>query len=84
MAGQSAEEAELVGVAKSRPGERIHPATGREMIYVACEVIDGEAHAADVDEVAAVAWCRLDEIPEYVPYGFYEPVQEYLDALLSA
>ena len=75
---ETAEEAGLVVVAKSRLGERIHPATGREMVYVECEVIDGEAHAADDEEIAAVSWIRLDEIPEYVPYGFYRPVHEHL------
>lgn len=80
---ETAEEAGLTVVVKARLGERTHPATGREMVYVACEVIDGEAHAADEDEVAAVAWVGLDEIPEYVPHGFFEPVQAYLDDLLS-
>lgn len=81
---ETAEEAGLVVVAKSRLGERVHPATGRQMVYVACEVIDGEAHAADDEEIAAVAWIGMDEIPEYVPHGFYEPVQEHLEATLSA
>lgn len=80
---ETVEEAGLVVVAKARLGERTHPATGREMIYVACEVIDGEAHAADDEEIADVAWIRLDEIPEYVPYGFFEPVQEHLNELLA-
>jgi 8-oxo-dGTP diphosphatase len=77
------EEAGLTVVAKSRLGERVHPATGRTMIYVACDVIDGEAHAADVEEIAAVHWCRLDEIASYVPYGFFDPVQKHLEDLLS-
>lgn len=80
---ETAEEAGLVVVAKSRLGGRVHPATGREMVYVECEVIDGEAHAADGEEIAAVSWIRLNEIPEYVPYGFYEPVQRHLADLLS-
>jgi 8-oxo-dGTP diphosphatase len=59
-----------------------HPKSGREMFYTACEVVDGEAHVADADELDAVAWVTLDEIPEYVPYGLFEPVQEYLDNAL--
>lgn len=81
---ETAEEAGLVVVAKSRLGERIHPVTGREMVYVECEVIDGEAHAADDEEIAAVSWIRLNEIPEYVPHGFYGPVQEHLDERLGS
>lgn len=80
---ETLEEAGLTVVAKERLGERVHPATGRTMIYVACDVIDGEAHAADVEEVAAVHWCELGEIAEYVPYGFFDPVQKHLEALLS-
>lgn len=65
-------------------GERVHPKTGRLMSYTACEVVDGEAHVADDEELDAIAWVSLDEIPEYVPYGLYGPVQEYLDQALSA
>lgn len=53
------------------------------MFYFACDVIEGEAHAADPEEIAAVRWCRLDEIEDYVPYGFFEPVQKHLDGMLS-
>lgn len=80
---ETAEEAGLVVVAKSRLGERVHPATGRTMAYVECEVIDGEAHAADHEEISAVAWIGLEDIPEYVPYGFYGPVQEHLEAAIT-
>jgi 8-oxo-dGTP diphosphatase len=79
---ETAEEAGLTVVAKARLGERVHPKTGRTMIYVKCEVIDGEAHAADPEEIAAVHWCALDEIGSFVPHGFYEPVQQHLEATL--
>jgi 8-oxo-dGTP diphosphatase len=52
------------------------------MSYTACEVVQGEAKVADEDELDAVAWVTLDEIPQYVPYGLYEPVQEYLKGVL--
>lgn len=64
-------------------GERVHPKTGRSMSYTACSPVDGEAHVADDDELDAVAWVALAEIPEYVPYGLFEPVQEYLDSELG-
>jgi 8-oxo-dGTP diphosphatase len=80
---ETAEEAGLVVQAKALLGERVHPATGRTMIYVACEVVDGEAYAASLAEVSAVAWCSLEEIPAYVPHGFYEPVQRHLEELLA-
>lgn len=63
-------------------GERVHPTTGRLMSYTACEVVDGTAHVADTDELAELAWVSVGEIPGYVPYGLFEPVQHYLDVAL--
>lgn len=79
---ETLEETGLKVEAASLIGQRVHPKTGREMSYTACEVIGGEAHVADADELDAVAWVTLAEIPEYVPYGLFEPVQEYLDSVL--
>ncbi|MGW2861906.1 NUDIX hydrolase [Streptomyces sp. NPDC001205] len=90
-AGESAEEAavreteEETGLtveAVKLLGERVHPKTGRSMSYTAATAISGTAHVADEDELDAVAWVSLDEIPKYVPYGLFEPVQEYLDQAL--
>ncbi|MFB7736211.1 NUDIX hydrolase [Streptomyces sp. NPDC056112] len=63
-------------------GERVHPKTGRAMSYTACEVLEGEAHVADDEELDAVAWVAHGEITDYVPYGLFGPVQEYLDEVL--
>ncbi|MFG3117869.1 NUDIX hydrolase [Streptomyces sp. NPDC048197] len=65
-------------------GERVHPATGRLMSYTACDVVSGTAHVADTEELAELAWVAHGEIPEYVPYGLFGPVQEYLDASLAS
>jgi 8-oxo-dGTP diphosphatase len=65
-------------------GDRVHPKSGVPMFYVAAHLVGGEAHVADADELDAVAWVSLDQIPEYVPYGLFGPVQEYLDEALSA
>ncbi|MCX4232059.1 NUDIX hydrolase [Streptomyces ortus] len=65
-------------------GERVHPKTGRRMSYTACAIVSGEAHVADGDELDAVAWVSRTEIPDYVPYGLFEPVQQYLDEVLPA
>ncbi|MBQ1165424.1 NUDIX hydrolase, partial [Streptomyces sp. A73] len=64
-------------------GERVHPKTGRLMSYTACSPVEGEARVADADELDAIAWVTLAEIPDYVPYGLYGPVQEYLDQELA-
>jgi 8-oxo-dGTP diphosphatase len=65
-------------------GDRVHPATGRRMIYVACDPISGTARVADEDEIAEVAWCDIGEVRGYVPSGFFAPVQAYLDAVLRS
>jgi 8-oxo-dGTP diphosphatase len=80
---ETAEEVGLEVSAVKTLGDRIHPATGRRMIYVVCEVLAGEAHVADADELAEVEWCPRARVAELVPFPFYGPVQEYLDAHLA-
>lgn len=80
---ETAEETGLTVDAVKLLGERVHPKTQRLMSYTACSVVSGEAHVADADELDAVAWVTHDEIPDYVPYGLFEPVQEYLNAELD-
>jgi len=79
---ETAEETGLTVKAIRLLGERVHPKTGRAMSYTACEVVDGEARVADDDELDAVAWVAHGELAEYVPYGLFGPVQEYLDGVL--
>lgn len=79
---ETLEETGLTVKADRLLGERVHPKSGRHMAYTACEPVDGEAHVADADELAEVAWVMHAEIPEYVPYGLFEPVQAYLDETL--
>jgi len=91
--GESAEDATVretfqeTGLLVAAPrvlGNRIHPATKRQMFYVAAEGLAGAAHVADQDELDAVAWVKLSEISQYVPDPFYGPVQEHLNAVLTA
>lgn len=79
---ETAEETGLVVTAAKLLGERVHPKTGRLMSYTACTPVEGEARVADEDELDAVAWVAHSEILDYVPYGLYGPVQEYLDDVL--
>ncbi|WP_326595548.1 NUDIX hydrolase [Streptomyces sp. NBC_01803] len=78
------EETGLTVSAEKLLGERVHPKTHRLMSYTACGVVSGTAHVADQDELAEVVWCALADIPVYVPYGLFEPVQAYLDATLGS
>jgi 8-oxo-dGTP diphosphatase len=78
---ETREETGLTVRAVTTLGERIHPSTGRHMIYVACEALTGEASAAD-SEVAAVEWCSRERVGELVPFPFLPPVAGYLDSRL--
>lgn len=79
---ETQEETGLTVRATSDLGSRVHPNTGRTMYYFACEVISGTAHVADNDELAEVAWCDRAALTDYVPYPFFGPVQDHLDANL--
>ncbi|WP_407563341.1 NUDIX hydrolase [Streptomyces sp. 184] len=81
---ETLEETGLTVEAVKLLGERVHPKTGRLMSYTACSPISGTARVADADELDAVAWVAHGEIPEYVPYGLFEPVQTYLDEKMPA
>lgn len=78
------EETGLVVAARRVLGDRVHPATKRQMFYVAADGLAGTAHVADDDELDAVAWVKLSEISEYVPNPFFGPVQDHLNAALTA
>jgi 8-oxo-dGTP pyrophosphatase MutT (NUDIX family) len=60
-------------------GARIHPDTGRTMLYVACEVVRGTPFIAAKEEVAEVARCDHTTLAAYVAYPLYGPVEDYLD-----
>ncbi|MEU1222620.1 NUDIX hydrolase [Streptomyces microflavus] len=81
-ARETREETGLLVTPQIMLGQRVHPMTGREIHYVACRPSGGEAGIATADEVAGLAWVAHGEIPHYVPYGLFEPVQDYLDAAL--
>ncbi|MEU8780916.1 NUDIX hydrolase [Streptomyces sp. NPDC048637] len=81
---ETREETGLIVAAVKLLGERVHPKTGRLMSYTACAVLGGTAHVADTEELAELAWVAHEEIPEYVPYGLFESVQEYLDVALPS
>ncbi|MDI3422914.1 NUDIX hydrolase [Streptomyces luteolus] len=81
---ETKEETGLDVAAAKLLGERVHPKTGRLMSYSACEVVAGTAYVADTEELAELAWVSHGEIPQYVPYGLFEPVQDYLDTALPS
>ncbi|MDH6513908.1 8-oxo-dGTP diphosphatase [Streptomyces sp. SAI-135] len=90
--GESASEAavreagEEVGVSVAPMvvlGSRVHPLSGRRVVYVACRLVGGEAHAASAREVAEVAWVDGGRLAELVPGGLYGPVQAWVNGRLA-
>ena len=79
---EAREETGVVVTESKVLGERVHPNTGRTMVYVACDVHAGDASIVDDDELVEFAWSGRDQLSNYVPYGFYPAVQEHLDAIL--
>ena len=65
-------------------GERVHPKTGRTMIYMAASPTHGtDVFVGDSDELAEVRWVSLAEADELLP-GMFEPVREHLARELGA
>jgi 8-oxo-dGTP pyrophosphatase MutT (NUDIX family) len=63
-------------------GRRVHPKTGRTMVYMAAEPTHGtEVFVGDEDELAEVRWASLAEADELLP-GMYEPVRAHLGKVL--
>ena len=61
----------LAGIAGHPPGDG-EPAAGFALSRC----------VADEEELAEVAWCDRATLTAYVPYPFFGPVQEHLDANL--
>jgi 8-oxo-dGTP pyrophosphatase MutT (NUDIX family) len=78
------EETGLLVAAGQEIGRRVHPATGRMMIYMAARPTHGtDIFVGDRDELAEVRWVPLAEAEELMqPYGMFGPVREHLATTL--
>ena len=65
-------------------GSRTHPSTGKEIAYVLCGFVQGEAHVIDCDELAEVKWMTVPEILQSVTSNIFGPVKEYLQKVDAA
>lgn len=64
-------------------GRRVHPKTGRTMIYLACSPTHGtEVFVGDEEELAEVRWLSLADVDQLMP-GVFEPVREHLARMIS-
>src|SRR5215470_3694132 len=50
--------------------------TGLTVIYIACDIISGEATIGDPNELAEYTWATANNLPTLIPHGFAEPVQK--------
>lgn len=73
------EETGVTVTATATLGERVHPTTGRTMVYVACDLVAGTAHVAADDELSDCTWSAPNQLATYIPLGVYPPVWEHLD-----
>jgi 8-oxo-dGTP diphosphatase len=65
-------------------GRRVHPETGRNMVYLAAQPADPrqlDVHVGDEDELAEVRWLTLAEAEQLLP-GMFAPVRAYLSRAL--
>lgn len=65
-------------------GRRVHPQTGRTMVYMAARPTRGtDAIVGDPAELAEVRWVTLDEADELMGGMIYEPVRTHLQQTFS-
>jgi DNA-binding transcriptional regulator YhcF (GntR family)/8-oxo-dGTP pyrophosphatase MutT (NUDIX family) len=78
------EETGLRVIAGQEIGRRVHPLSGRLMIYMAAAPAerDTTVHVGDEEELAAVWWADLDEAERLMGGLMHEPVREYLRRVL--
>lgn len=78
------EETGLLVHATSVIGRRVHPKTGRTMIYMTAEPSGAstKVFVGDAEELAEVRWITLAEADELLP-GMYEPVREHLARVIG-
>jgi 8-oxo-dGTP diphosphatase len=77
------EEAMLRVQAGDVIGERMHPKSGRLMVYVAAYPTHGtDVGLGDEDELAEVKWIGLEEADELLP-GLFGPVRDFLGRVLG-
>ena len=66
-------------------GRRVHPHTGREMIYLAARPTHGtRAFVGDKEELAEVRWVDLAQADELMGGTIFEPVRNHLRETVKA
>ncbi|MEW1547733.1 NUDIX hydrolase [Streptomyces tsukubensis] len=74
---ETREEAGLTVTGRARIGSRIHPLTGRHILYIACTTESDTARTAAPREITHTRWIPPQLLDTYAP-GAYEPVRHHL------
>lgn len=78
------EEAGLTVATSMNLGKRVHPTTGRDIVYIAGRPVNGvDAITADRDELDEVKWVSSDEAEDLMP-DMFDVVRAYLRRELGA
>jgi 8-oxo-dGTP diphosphatase len=81
------EEVGLTVEVTQRLGDRVHPATGRHLIYLACRVAAGEAAILDCKAISQMEWCGLHTAKarqSNLKGGIFPPLLRYMEATMTA
>lgn len=65
-------------------GRRVHPKTGRTMVYMAARPTHGtDVFVGDAEELAEVRWVSLTEADELMGNAIFEPVRQHIRQTLA-
>lgn len=79
---ESLEETGLIVKIIAKIGERIHPKTGRELVYFHAVATGGHLTVDNPknDDISELVWVNQDELKQYVP-TLFEKIELYLNTL---
>ena len=81
---ETLEETGLAVIARNQIGERTHPKTGRHMVYIAADPVNGTAvRVGDPNEHSEVGWYSWS-MAEGMLLHLFDPVADHLRAVLPA
>ena len=63
-------------------GRRVHPTTGRELVYLAAELEGDDEPAVTDPAIAAATWCGRVRGLELLGSQLFPPVREHLERVL--
>ncbi len=74
------EETGLICKVTQKLGERIHPNSGKMIIYFACEYVSGELNDSS-SEIERVEWVDIKQVKERITSDLFDKVEDFLDEI---